>query len=171
VSKVPLAQNQAHSSPSQPLKKVKTTGRYKIGLYGGIGCGILALFLQLCTRLPSDVMQYAQKQQIEQQTVLEKTQLQAETAIKTETAKQQKKQADSFSENEINPVQTFAIWGYIDNPKRKPKIDFRAFPKNHQKVYIFDASNRCIGFVQQGKFYWKHAKSSKNICKGINNNG
>ena len=163
MGKVPLANN----SPSQPLRKVKTTGRYKVGLYGGIGCGILALFLQLCVSVPSDVVQYAQKQETE----LEKTRLQAETAIKTEEAKQQRKQADSYAENEVNPVETFSLWGYIDNPKKRPRIDFRAFPKNRQKVYIFDASNRCIGFVQQGKFYWKHAKSSRNVCKGINNNG
>jgi hypothetical protein len=167
VSKVHKAQN----SPSQPLKKVKTTGRYKIGLYGGIGCGILALFLQLCVNVPSDVVQYAQKQEISQETELEKTKLQAETAIKTEVAKQQRKQADSFSLNEVNPVSTFSLWGYIDNPQKKPRIDFRAFPKNSQRVYIFDSANRCIGFVQQGKFYWKHAKSSRNVCKGINNNG
>lgn len=159
-----------HSSPTQPLKKVKTTGRYKIGLYGGIGCGILALFLQLSTNLPS-VVQYRQKQEIALQIELEKAQLQAETDIKTESAKQQKKQADSYSENEVNPVKTFSIWGYIDNPKKRPKIDFRAFPKSRQRVYIFDAANRCIGFVQKRKFYWKHAKSSRNVCKGINNNG
>lgn len=116
-------------------------------------------------------MQYAQKQEILQETELEKTKLQAETAIKTEEAKQQKKQAESFSENEVNPVEAFSLWGYIDNPRKRPVIDFRAFPKNSQRVYIFDASNRCIGFVQQGKFYWKHAKSSRHICKGINNNG
>jgi hypothetical protein len=162
--------HQEKSSPTQPLKKVKTTGRYKIGLYGGIGCGILALFLQLSTNIPS-VVQYRQKQEIALQIELEKAELQAETALKTESAKQQKKQADSFSENEVNPVHTFSIWGYIDNPKKKPKIDFRAFPKSQQRVYIFDAANRCIGLVHKGKFYWKHAKSSKNVCKGINNNG
>jgi hypothetical protein len=167
VSKAHKAQN----SPSQPLKKVKTSGRYKVGLYGGIGCGILALFLQLCVSVPSDVVQYAQKQEITQEIELEKAKLQAETAIKTETAKQQKKQAESFSENEVNPVEAFSLWGYIDNPTHRPVIDFRAFPKNGQKVYIFDAANRCIGFVQRGKFYWKHAKSSRHICKGINNNG
>lgn len=167
MSQVPFPQN----SPSQPLKKVKTTGRYKVGLYGGIGCGVLALFLQLCVSVPSGVVQYAQKQEIAQETELEKIKLQAETAIKTEEAKQQKKQADSFSKNEVNPVDTFSIWGYIDNPKKKPRIDFRAFPKNRQKVYIFDAANRCIGFVQKGKFYWKHVKSTRNVCKGINNNG
>lgn len=159
------------NSPSKPLKKVKTTGRYKVGLYGGIGCGFLALLLQLCVRVPSDVVEYAQKQEIAQETELEKTKLQAETAIKTEVAKQQRKQADSFSENEVNPVETFSVWGYIDNPKKKPRIDFRAFPKNSQRVYIFDAANRCIGFVQKGKFYWKHAKSSRHICRGITNNG
>lgn len=163
--------HKAQNSPSKPLKKVKTTGRYKVGLYGGIGCGILALFLQFCVNVPSDVVQYAQKQEILQETELEKTQLQAETAIKTETAKQQRKQADSFSENEVNPVSTFSLWGYIDNPRKRPTIDFRAFPKNSQRVYIFDASNRCVGFVEQGKFYWKHAKSSRHICKGINSNG
>lgn len=162
--------HKAQNSSSQPLKKVKTTGRYKIGLYGGIGCGFLALFLQLYT-VPSDVVQYAQKQEITQEIELEKAKLQAETAIKTETAKQQRKQADSFSENEVNPVYSFSLWGYIDNPKKRPTIDFRAFPKNSQRVYIFDASNRCIGFVEQGKFYWKHAKSSRHICQGINNNG
>jgi hypothetical protein len=159
------------NSPSQPLKIVKTTGRYKVGLYGGIGCGTLALLLQFCVSVPSDVTQYAQKQEILQETELEKTQLQAETAIKTETAKQQRLQADSYSAQEVNPVSTFSLWGYIDNPKKRPQIDFRAFPKNSQRVYIFDASNRCIGFVEQGKFYWKHAKSSRHICKGIYNNG
>jgi hypothetical protein len=163
--------HKAQNSPSQPLKKVKSTGRYKVGLYGGIGCGILALFLQFCVSVPSDVVLYAQKQEITQSTELEKIQLQAETAIKIEEAKQQRKQADSFSAHEVNPVETFSLWGYIDNPKKRPKIDFRAFPKNSQKVYIFDASNRCIGFVQKGKFYWKHAKSSRHICQGINNNG
>jgi hypothetical protein len=155
------------NSPSQPLKIVKTTGRYKVGLYGGIGCGILTFLLQFCVSVPSDVIQYAQKQQILQETELEKVKLEAETALKTETAKQQRKQADSFSENEVNPVQAFSLWGYIDNPKKRPPIDFRAFPKNRQRVYIFDASNRCIGFVEQRKFYWKHARSSRHICKGI----
>jgi hypothetical protein len=163
--------HKAQNSPSQPLKIVKTTGRYKVGLYGGIGCGALALFLQLCVSVPPDVIEYAQRQEILQETELEKTKLQAETALKTETAKQQRKQAESFSENEVNPVVTFSLWGYIDNPKKRPQIDFRAFPKNRQRVYIFDAANRCIGFVQKGKFYWKHAKSSRHICKGIYING
>jgi hypothetical protein len=166
VSKEPTTQN----SPSTPLKKVKTTGRYKIGLYGGISCGIFALILQLFISIPSDIEQYTQKQQITQETEREKTQLQAETAIKTETAKQQKLQAESYAQNEINPVKSFAIWGYIDNPKKKPPIDLRAFPNNRQKVYIFDASNRCIGFVQNRKLYWKHTKNNQKICQGINNN-
>lgn len=152
------------NSPLKTPKKVKITGRYRIGLYGGIGCGILAAVIQLTTNLPA-VIQFKAKQEIAQQTEIEKLQMQAETDIKTEEAKQQKRQATSFSENEVNPVKTFSLWGYVDNPRKKPRIDFRAFPKSSQKVYIFDASNRCIGYVQSKKFYWKY--HYKGICKGI----
>jgi hypothetical protein len=114
VSKETTTQN----SPTQPHKKVKTTGRYKIGLYGGISCGIFALTLQLFISIPSDIEQYTQKQQITQETEREKTQLQAETAIHTETAKQQKLQADSYTLARNQPRQKLRHLGLHRQPQK-----------------------------------------------------
>jgi hypothetical protein len=143
---------------------MKISGRYSPGLYAGV-TGFLLLIGINAFSIPNSLKLSQEKDAYRSEAELEKARLNAQTEIDTERAKLQRQVADTYAENEVKSVETFSIWGYVDNPKQRPKVDFRAFPDPNQKVYIYDAANKCIGMVAQGRFYWKHAKSSQYICE------
>ncbi len=143
---------------------MKISGCYSPGLYAGV-TGFLLLIGINAFSIPNSLKLSQEKDAYRSEAELEKARLNAQTEIDTERAKLQRQVADTYAENEVKSVETFSIWGYVDNPKQRPKVDFRAFPDPNQKVYIYDAANKCIGMVAQGRFYWKHAKSSQHICE------
>jgi hypothetical protein len=55
------------------------------------------------------------------------------------------------------------------NSHYPPTIDFRAFPDPNQKVWIFDGSNSCLGYVKDRQFYWKHRQNNSSVCEELKN--
>jgi hypothetical protein len=145
---------------------MKLSGRYSFGLGAGVS-GFLLLILINAFSIPDSLKQASEKDAYRTQAALEKARLQAQIGIDQEKAKLTKQRADTYAENEVQPFKSFSIWGYVDNPSKQPVIDFRAFPDPSQRVYIFDSANKCIGYVEQGGFYWKHQPGSENICTEI----
>jgi hypothetical protein len=143
---------------------MKISGRYSPGLYAGV-TGFLLLMVINAFSCSTNLELSREKDAYRSKVELEKARLNAQSEIDTERAKLQRRVADTYAENEVKPVENFSIWGYLDNPKQRPQIDLRAFSDPNQKVYIYDAANKCIGMVNQGRFYWKHAKSSQHICE------
>ncbi len=96
---------------------------------------------------------------------LEKEQLKAQTDIEKEELKQQRQRADVAADNEVEPTRPhLLIMGYVDNPKKFPKVDNRAFT-NARKIYLVtDANGKCIGIGQNKKFRWKHAPNNQDVC-------
>ncbi len=142
---------------------MKLEGRYSPGLYAGV-TGILALVLVNAFTIPSSLKQAQERDSYRNQTELEKARLSAQSELEQERAKLTKRTADTYAENEVKPVSTFSIWGYVDNPSQPPMIDFRAFPDPTQQVFIYDSANKCVGVVQNNQFFWRHALKHENIC-------
>jgi hypothetical protein len=142
---------------------MRISGRYTPGLYAGV-TGFLVLVGINAFTIPSSLRQADNKQAYQNLADLEKARLNAETDLEKEKARLQKRQSDAYSENQVLQVRKFAIWGYVDNEKKPPRIDFRAFPDPRQQVFIYDGSNKCIGYVAHKKFYWRHSQGNEDIC-------
>lgn len=140
------------------------TGQYRPGLYTG-AIALVALLGINAFAIPKSLEKADRQQQAKDAAQLKIAQLEADTQLEKERARLQKEQADAYAENETMPVNSFSIWGYVDNPEVPPQIDFRAFPDPTQQVWIYDGANRCIGFVLQGQFYWRHSKGNRKICQ------
>jgi hypothetical protein len=143
---------------------MKISGRYRGGLYAGVAaCGFLVF---LCaTNIPADLLQAAKKDELTRAIELEKETLKAQTDIEKEELKQQRQRADVAADNEVEPTRPhLLIMGYIDNPKKFPKVDKRAFTDARQVYVVTDATGKCIGIGQNKKFRWKHSPHNQNVC-------
>ena len=138
------------------------TGRYAVGIYFGIG-GLAAIALIASVSVPDDVKLALHQSQIERSAALERAKLKQQTETEREQARLARQRADTYANSEVLDAATFSIWGYTDNPKIPPKLDYRAF--NPTGAYkIFDGTGKCIGWVIDREFYWRHSKSNNDIC-------
>ena len=143
---------------------MKISGRYRGGLYAGVAaCGFLVLIG--ATHIPADLLQAAQKDSLQRAASLEKEQLKAQTDIEKEELKQQRQRADVAADNEVEPTRPhLLIMGYVDNPKKFPKVDNRAFTDARKNYLVTDANGKCIGIGQNKKFRWKHSPNNQDVC-------
>lgn len=143
---------------------MKISGRYRGGLYAGVAaCGVLVFIASL--NVPAAMQTAAQKEELLALAELEKEQLKAHTDIKKEQLKLQRQRADIASDNEVEPTRPhLLIMGYIDHPKKFPRVDNRAFTNTNQIYRVTDANGKCIGIGQNKKFRWRHARNNENVC-------
>jgi hypothetical protein len=144
---------------------MKISGRYRGGLYAGVAaCGFLVLIGSI--NIPASLWQSAQKDEWSRRVELEKEQLKAQSDIEKEQLKLQRQRADIASENEVEPTRPhLLIMGYVDNPKKFPRIDERAFTNANQIYLVTDTNGKCIGIGQNQKFRWRHAPTNENVCR------
>jgi hypothetical protein len=143
---------------------MKISGRYRGGLYAGVAAsGFLVLIG--ATNIPADLLQAAQKDELTRAAELEKEEVKAQTDIEKEELKQQRQRADVAADNEVEPTRPhLLIMGYVDNPKKFPKVDKRAFTDARQVYVVTDANGKCIGIGQNKKFRWKHSPNNQDVC-------
>jgi hypothetical protein len=144
---------------------LKLSGRYRGGLYAGVAaCGVLVFIASI--NVPAAMQTVAQKEELLTLVELEKQQLKAQTDIEKEQLKLQRQRADIASDNEVEPTRPhLLIMGYVDNPKKFPRVDNRAFTNAKQIYLVTDAYGQCIGIGQNKKFRWRHAKNNENVCR------
>jgi hypothetical protein len=137
--------------------------KYRMGLYLN-SLGLIALAGIFLIETPKWLDSYEKSQIHLLRAKEEQSRLRAEADIDQETAKLSRQRSDTYKDN-----QSFSIWGYTDNSHYPPTIDFRAFPDPNQKVWIFDGSNSCLGYVKDRQFYWKHRQNNSSVCEELKN--
>ncbi len=144
---------------------MKISGRYRGGLYAGVAaCGVLVFIASI--NVPAALHTAAQKEELLASAELEKEQLKAQTDIEKEQLKLQRQRADIALDNEVEPTRPhLLIMGYIDNPKKFPRVDKRAFTNAQLLYLVTDANGKCIGIGQNKKFRWRHAPKNENVCR------
>ncbi len=130
---------------------MKLSGRYSFGLSAGVS-GFLLLILINAFSIPDSLKQASDKDLYHAHAELEKA--------KAESAK---KAADAYSQNGIANFEQLIISNYILS-NQPPQIDWNHTVDPSKKTFIFDRNRLCIGYAQQGQFYF--TKYYQGVCNG-----
>jgi hypothetical protein len=102
--------------------------------------------------IPDSLKQAQERDSYRNQAELEKA--------KAESAK---KAADAYSQNGIANFDQLIISNYTLN-NQPPRIDWKHTVDPSKKTFIFDRNRLCIGYAQQGQFYF--TKYYQGVCNG-----
>ena len=130
---------------------MKLSGRYSFGLGAGVS-GFLLLMLINAFSIPDALKQASDKDLYRTQAELEKA--------KAESAK---KAAEAYSKNGIANFEQLIISNYTLS-NQPPRIDWNHTVDPSKKTLIFDKNRLCIGYAQQGRFYF--TKYYQGVCNG-----
>lgn len=130
---------------------MKLSGRYSFGLGAGVS-GFLLLILIHAFSIPDSLKQAQERDSYRNQAELEKA--------KAESAK---KAAEAYSKNGIANFEQLIISNYTLS-NQPPQIDWNHTVDPSKKTFIFDKNRLCIGYAQQGQFYF--TKYYQGACNG-----
>jgi hypothetical protein len=130
---------------------MKFSGKYSFGLSAGVS-GFLLLILINAFSIPDSLKQASDKDAYRTQAELEK--------VKAESTK---KAADAYSKNGIANFEQLIISNYTLS-NQPPRIDWNHTVDPTKKTFIFDKNRLCIGYAQQGQFYF--TKYYQGVCNG-----
>lgn len=126
--------------------------------------GLLLIFSPYILRLPGRFQAFNASNDLEADADIEKAKVQSSEDIERTRITQRKETADELKRTGVIPSSdTLKIRDYYDNKKWDPKPETTGFLES-DVVIVYDSAGKCIGQIQNRKWYWKH--NFPQFCKG-----
>lgn len=135
--------------------------RYKKQACLGI-VGLTLIASPLFLKLPSQFSAFNAANEAETQVAKQKVEISSSEQVERSRIQERKETADVLQKAGVRrTIRTLTLRKYYDNKKHDPKPETTSFLAT-DRVQVFDSTGRCIGKIQNRKWYWKHYYSG--VC-------